>query len=161
MPEGLRVLGIDPGYGRLGYGVVDRVGSRLCLVDAGVVETGPAPMPDRLKAVHDGVADLIARHRPELVGTERLFFAKNQTTVMGVAQALGCVLLAVGQAGLPWVETTPPEVKRAVTGQGNAEKRQVQFMVARLLGLAEAPKPDDAADALAVAIAVALNPPRG
>jgi crossover junction endodeoxyribonuclease RuvC len=104
----------------------------------------------------------MARHRPGLVGTERLFFAKNQTTVMGVAQALGCVLLAVGEAGLPWVETTPPEVKRAVTGQGNAEKRQVQFMVARLLGLAEAPKPDDAADALAVAIAVALaTPPRG
>lgn len=153
----MRVLGIDPGYGRMGYGVVEKAGSRLTLVVAGVVETPPGEMPQRLRLVHERVVALCDEHRPDQMVTERLFMAKNQTTVMGVAQALGCAVLVAGQKGIAWSEITPPEVKRAVTGVGNAEKRQVQFMVAKILGLKEPPKPDDAADAVAVAIAAALR----
>jgi len=158
-PGVFRVIGIDPGYGRLGFGVVDRLGSKLCCVDCGVIETAPGPLPSRLKTIQTEVRSLFEKHRPQALATEKLFFTKNQTTGLLVAQALGCVLSASDEFGLPWTEYSPPVVKQAVTGVGSADKKQVQFMVTKLLGLKEVPKPDDAADALAVALTLALRTP--
>ena len=147
------VLGIDPGTAALGYGVVERTGARLRLVDAGVLAT-PASwaLPQRLLAVHRLVVDQIELHRPDLVGVERLFFQKNAQTAFAVGQARGVVLLAAAAAEVPVREATPNEVKTAVTGYGAADKEQVGRMVAVLLGLEAPPRPDDAADAVAVAI---------
>jgi crossover junction endodeoxyribonuclease RuvC len=149
----LIVLGIDPGTAALGYGIVDRTGSRLRLVDAGCLETPAAwPLPQRLLAVHRTVVDLIELHRPDLVAVERLFFSKNAQTAFAVGQARGVVLLAAAAAEVPVREATPNEVKTAVTGYGAADKEQVGRMVAVLLDLEAPPRPDDAADAVAVAI---------
>jgi len=150
------VLGLDPGLERLGFGVVCKQGSRLSPVAFGVIKTPPGPIGERLRLIETGVEELIKLHQPAALVTERLFFAKNATTAFDVAKALGVALCVAARHGLETQEITPPEVKKAVTGQGNADKRQVQFMVTRLLGLAETPKPDDAADALAVAIARCL-----
>jgi crossover junction endodeoxyribonuclease RuvC len=147
------ILGIDPGTAALGYGVVERTGGRLRPVDFGCVTTIPSdPLPSRLLEIHGAVVDLIETHRPALVAVERLFFSRNAQTAFGVGQARGVVLLAAAQAGLPVREPTPSEVKSAVAGHGTADKEQVGRMVALILGLAAAPTPDDAADALAVAI---------
>jgi crossover junction endodeoxyribonuclease RuvC len=147
------VLGIDPGTAAMGYGVVERTGSRLRMVDVGCLETSSAlPLPDRLVIIHRTVLELIERHAPDLVAVERLFFSKNAQTAFAVGQARGVVLLAGAAAGLPIREATPNEVKTAVTGYGAADKEQVGRMVAVVLGLEAAPRPDDAADALAVAI---------
>ncbi len=143
----------------MGYGVVRREGSRLTAVEYGVVTTPRVETPARLCLLYDRLTEIVGRLQPGAAATERLFFAKNQTTVMDVAKALGVAQLVVAQAGLSCREFSPPEVKLAVVGNGAADKRQVQFMVQRLLGLAEPPRPDDAADALAVAIALALRPP--
>lgn len=144
-------LGIDPGTARLGYGVID--GDPPEAIDFGVVETAATrPMPDRLVILFDAVAGLIERHRPAVVAVEQLFFARNATTAMAVGQARGVVLLAVARAGLPVAEYTPAEVKLAVAGHGRADKAQIQEMVRLTLGLAAVPHPDDAADALAVAL---------
>lgn len=147
------VLGIDPGTAALGYGIVERTGSRLRLVDAGCLET-PASwaLPQRLLAVHSHVVEQIELHRPDIVAVERLFFSKNAQTAFAVGQARGVVLLAAAAAEVPVREATPNEVKTAVTGYGAADKDQVGRMVAVLLGLTEPPRPDDAADAVAVAI---------
>jgi crossover junction endodeoxyribonuclease RuvC len=149
----LIVLGIDPGTAALGYGIVERTGSRLRLVDAGCLST-PASwaLPQRLLAVHALVAEQIELHRPDVVAVERLFFSKNAQTAFAVGQARGVVLLAAAQAEVPVREATPNEVKIAVTGFGAADKEQVGRMVAVVLGLDAAPRPDDAADAVAVAI---------
>jgi crossover junction endodeoxyribonuclease RuvC len=147
------VLGIDPGTAALGYGIVERTGSRLRMVDVGVLETSAREaLPQRLLAIHRFVTDLIELHRPDLLGVERLFFSKNAQTAFAVGQARGVVLLAGAAAGVPVREATPNEVKTAVTGYGAADKEQVGRMVATVLGLREAPRPDDASDALAVAI---------
>ncbi len=150
------VLGIDPGTALTGYGIVERTGSRLRALDYGCVETpSDHALPQRLLAIHEAVSDLIETHRPELVGVERLFFNRNVQTAFAVGQARGAVLLAAAQHGLPVVEYGPHEVKIAVTGYGRAAKDQVQRMVQTVLGLAALPRPDDAADALAVAICLA------
>ncbi len=147
------LIGIDPGTATTGFGVVEKQGDRLCFVDCGTFET-PAGMdaPQRLKMIYEDFNTLLDKHRPESVATERLFFTNNVTTGIPVGRALGVILLTLAQRGLPWTEYTPTQVKSAVVGTGRAAKKQVQFMVTRLLGLNAVPKPDDAADALAVAI---------
>jgi crossover junction endodeoxyribonuclease RuvC len=147
------VLGIDPGTAATGYGIVERNGNKLRLIDYGCFETVPADeLPVRLLHIHQAITELIAEHKPELVGVERLFFNKNVQTAFAVGQARGVVLLAAAQAGVPIHEFGPHEVKIAVTGYGRAGKDQVQRMVQALLGMSVLPRPDDAADALAVAI---------
>jgi crossover junction endodeoxyribonuclease RuvC len=150
------ILGIDPGTAALGYGIIERTGGRLRAVDHGCLETSPdLSLPERLVAIHRLVSDLIELHSPDLVGVERLFFSRNAQTAFAVGQARGVVLLAAGQHGVAVREATPNEVKSAVAGYGAADKGQVKRMVAIVLGLPEPPEPDDAADALAVAICVA------
>lgn len=150
------VLGIDPGTARTGYGLVRRDGSRLAALDFGCLETVPdRELPERLLLIHQAVSELIAEHSPQVVGVERLFFNRNVQTAFAVGQARGVVLLAAAQAGLPVYEYGPHEVKMAVTGYGKAPKDQVQRMVQMILGLSAIPHPDDAADALAVAVCLA------
>jgi crossover junction endodeoxyribonuclease RuvC len=150
------VLGIDPGTARLGYGLVERAGSQLRLVDHGCLETiDDRPLERRLLLIWEGLHDLIETHHPHAMGVERLFFNKNVRTATAVGQARGVVLLAAAQHGLPVLEYGPHEVKMAVTGYGRAPKEQVQRMVQVVLSMAELPRPDDAADALAVAICTA------
>ena len=152
----MRVLGVDPGLTRCGLGVVDggaRGGRDVACVAVDVVRTPPdAPLAQRLLQVGAEVERWIARHRPDVVAVERVFSQHNVRTVMGTAQASGVVALLAARAGLPVAFHTPSEVKAAVTGEGRAGKQQVTTMVTRLLGLAEAPRPADAADALALAI---------
>ncbi len=150
------VLGIDPGTARLGYGVVAREGSALSMVGYGCLETtNDRPLEQRLLIIHAGLTELVLEHRPEAVGVERLFFNKNVQTAFAVGQARGVVLLVAAQFGLPVLEYGPHEVKLAVTGYGRAPKEQVQRMVQLVLSMAELPRPDDAADALAVAVCTA------
>jgi crossover junction endodeoxyribonuclease RuvC len=152
----LIVLGIDPGTAATGYGVVERNGASLRALDYGCLETlSTTAMPLRLLEIHRAVTELILTHRPEHVGVERLFFNKNVMTAFAVGQARGVVLLAAAEHGIPVYEYGPHEVKMAVTGYGRAAKDQVQRMVQMVLGMPELPRPDDAADALAVAICLA------
>ena len=152
----MKVLGIDPGTAALGYGIVERTGGRLREVDHGCLTTSPdLPLPERLLAIHALVDELLALHEPDLMGVERLFFSRNVQTAMGVGQARGVVLLAAAQHGTPVREATPNEVKSAIAGYGAADKGQVQRMVMLVLGMSELPRPDDAADALAIAAWVA------
>ena len=153
----MTILGVDPGLERIGYGVVRREGSRLTVLDYGLIETPRIAVPDRVRLLHERIVELIDEHRPDQMATERLLFAVNKTTAMDVAKALGVVLLAGSQKGLPWCEYSPPEVKQSVVGNGSADKKQVQFMVTKLLSLPAPPKPDDVADALAVAITHAFR----
>lgn len=156
----MRILGIDPGTATTGFGVIDVEGQNLRFVDGGVITTSPdLAMPERLVIIHDELGQLIAEHRPEIVAVELLFFATNVTTAISVGQARGVVLLAVAEAGLLVGEFTPLQVKQALTGYGRATKSQIQSMVQQLLGLAELPKPDDAADALAIAITQSTSLP--
>jgi crossover junction endodeoxyribonuclease RuvC len=147
------VLGIDPGTAALGYGIVESKSGRLRMVDGGTFETKPnASLPSRLLQIHALLDELIALHKPDLVAVERLFFSRNVQTAFAVGQARGVVLLAAAQAEVPVREATPNEVKVAVTGFGRADKEQVGRMVAVGLSLPEPPRPDDTADALAIAI---------
>ncbi|HVL84780.1 MAG TPA: crossover junction endodeoxyribonuclease RuvC [Pseudonocardia sp.] len=150
----MRVLGVDPGLTRCGLGVVEGGGGRgVRAVASGVVRThADLPLERRLLAVGDAVEEWITTHRPDVVAVERVFSQHNVRTVMGTAQAGGVVALLAARAGLPVAFHTPSEVKAAVTGEGRAGKAQVTAMVTRLLGLTEAPRPADAADALALAI---------
>lgn len=150
------VLGIDPGTAALGYGLVEQEPGRLRAVDFGCLTTSAdLPLGDRLEAIHTCVTDLIIKYAPVLMGVERLFFSRNVQTAFAVGQARGVVLLAAAQQHVPIREATPNEVKLAVAGSGSADKLQVQQMVAAILGLGALPQPDDAADALAMAICVA------
>jgi crossover junction endodeoxyribonuclease RuvC len=151
------ILGIDPGLERIGYGFVRREGSRLTPVAFGLIETPRIQLPDRLRIAHEQVSELIDQYKPDSIATERLLFTQNKTTAMDVAKALGVVLLAGSLKGLPWQEYSPPEVKQSVVGNGNADKKQVAFMVTKLLGLEKEPKPDDVCDALAIAITHAFR----
>ena len=150
----LRVLGIDPGLTRCGVGVVDvRADRRASLVTVTVIRTPPTmPLEERLLAVGTGIEDLLDEHGPAVMAIERVFAQHNLHTVMGVAQVSGVALHAAAKRRIPVALHTPSEVKAAITGYGAADKKQVQAMVARILGLAEVPKPADAADALAIAI---------
>jgi crossover junction endodeoxyribonuclease RuvC len=149
----VRVLGVDPGLSRCGIGVVDGPGSKPVAVRAGVVKTPPnQPVATRLAALHRSITALVAEMRPDAVAVERVFFNTNVRTAMGVGQAAGVVLLCAAQAHVEVVEYTPTQVKAAVAGDGGADKEQVGYMVAAILRLAHAPKPPDAADALALAL---------
>lgn len=150
----MRIIGIDPGTGILGFGVIDVAkGGKVALVDGGVIRT-PVKEDDavRLQTIFDELTDIVAEHKPEQMVVERLFFAQNVTTAMTVAQARGVVLLCGRQAGLDISEYTPLQIKQALTGYGRAEKKQMQEMVRVVLGLKAVPQPDDCADALAAAI---------
>jgi crossover junction endodeoxyribonuclease RuvC len=147
------VLGIDPGTAALGYGIVDSTRGRLREIDHGCLETSPdIALPERLLAVHALVDELIETHEPDVIAVERLFFSRNAQTALAVGQARGVVLLAAAQHGVVVREATPNEVKSAVAGYGAADKDQIQRMVQMVLGMAERPRPDDAADALAIAV---------
>ena len=147
------VLGIDPGTAITGYGFIREANGSLQLVAYGAITT-PADwaLPQRLVRLHRELSELIALHRPASAAVEQLFFSRNVRTALAVGQARGVTLLALAQAGIPISEYTPLEVKQAVTGYGRADKQQIQEMVRILIGLPGIPKPDDAADALAIAI---------
>jgi len=149
----MRILGIDPGTGILGFGVIDVEKGQAQLVDAGVIRT-PVKEDDavRLQTIYEEITDIIADTKPAVMSVEKLYFAQNVTTAMTVAQARGVVLLAGKQAGLEIHEYTPLQIKQALTGYGRAEKKQIQEMVRVILKLKVTPKPDDCADALAAAI---------
>lgn len=149
----VRIMGIDPGLGRTGYGVVEEQGGKLTALDYGCVET-PArrSVVRRLEQVYEEIGTLLRRHRPDEVAVEQLFFSTNVQTAFAVGQARGVILLAASQARVRLGEYTPLEVKQAVVGYGRAEKGQIQYMVKAILSLTETPRPDDAADALALAI---------
>ncbi len=149
----MRIFGIDPGSNRTGYGCVETDGSRHRIVISGAISAPAlAPFPERLLNIHSRLAALLADCRPDCVAIESLFHAANARSALKLGHARGVAVLAAVEAGLPVVEYTPAEVKRAVVGYGRAEKHQVQQMVKLLLGLAALPSPHDAADALAVAI---------
>ena len=149
----MRILGIDPGYAIVGYGVVEAAGAKYHPLEYGAVTTQPQEdFGLRLKEIYEGMTELLALFRPQAASVEKLFFLSNKTTGIGVAEARGVILLALSQAGVPLFEYNPMQVKQAVTGYGKAQKHQVQEMTRRLLGLPGIPKPDDAADALALAI---------
>jgi crossover junction endodeoxyribonuclease RuvC len=167
----VRIFGIDPGSDRTGYGCVETDGSRHRLVCCGAISApASAAFPDRLALIHSRLSDLLRDHRPDAVAIENIFFAANVRSALKLGHARGVAMLAAVEAGVRVVEYTPAEIKRAVVGHGRAEKPQVQHMVKMLLGLATAPAPHDAADALAVAIchvhshtparAVAVQPAR-
>ena len=149
----MRILGIDPGTGILGFGVIDIQKGKPVLVHAGVIRT-PAHEDDvvRLQTIYDELTDIITQTQPTHMAVEKLFFARNVTTAMTVAQARGVVLLCGSQNSLEIAEYTPLQIKMAITGYGRADKKQIQEMVRIHLGLTEVPKPDDCADALAAAI---------
>lgn len=152
--RGLTCLGIDPGIGRLGWGIVCQSGGAYRALAYGCIETPPhQETPERIKALYDGVREQIERCSPHFMSVERLYFGHNHTTAEAVWQARGAILLLGAQYDLPIVEPKPAEVKVTVCGDGRAEKRQVQLMVTQLLGLREVPRPDDTADALAIALA--------
>ncbi|MDR0841518.1 MAG: crossover junction endodeoxyribonuclease RuvC [Christensenellaceae bacterium] len=150
----MTVLGIDPGYAILGYGVLQTKGGHAPrALDYGVIETTAGePFPKRLETLYLGVRQLIGLYKPDQVAFEELFFYRNVTTALQVGAGRGVALLAAQQAGLPLYEYTPMQIKLAVCGNGHADKKQIQQMVRLLLGLQTIPKPDDAADALGVAI---------
>ena len=154
------VLGIDPGLANTGYGVVERRGGRLVALDGGVIQTRAGVAHERrLADIHAGIEALLAEHQPDAVALEELYFGQNVRTAFAVGQARGVVMLAAGQRGVPCSSYTPQQVKGAVCGSGRAEKDQVARMVKTLLGLVEEPRPDHAADALAVAICHANHAP--
>jgi crossover junction endodeoxyribonuclease RuvC len=153
----MRIIGIDPGTGILGFGVIDAHGGRTKLVTAGVITT-PAhtSLADRLEEIYLELTSIIAETKPDMMAIEQLFFARNVTTAMSVAHARGVAMLTGKQAKLPIEEYTPMQIKQSLTGYGKADKKQVQEMVRIQLGLRDVPKPDDCADALATAIMCAF-----
>ena len=154
----MRIIGIDPGTGILGFGVIDVTkGNKISLVTAGVITTPPhTPLDERLEEIFDGLTEIIAETKPDQMSIEKLFFARNVTTAMSVSHARGVAMLTGRKARLPIAEYTPLQIKQTLTGYGKADKKQVQEMVRLQLNLKEVPKPDDAADALAAAITHAM-----
>lgn len=149
----MRILGIDPGIAIVGFGFIDKQGSKLVPVQYGCIQTeAHTPEEERLLHVYEGMVQLMDKYKPDAVALEKLFFNRNVTTAMSVGQARGVMVLAAVQKGLPVSEYTPMQVKQAIVGYGKAEKRQVQEMTRMFLKLQAIPKPDDVADALAVAI---------
>jgi crossover junction endodeoxyribonuclease RuvC len=153
----MRILGIDPGTGILGFGVIDVQNGSYRMVTAGVIKT-PAhtPLDERLEEIYDGLLEIITETNPQVMSIEKLFFARNVTTAMSVSHARGVAMLAGKQSKLMIAEYTPLQIKQTVTGYGKADKKQMQEMVRVQLGLKQVPKPDDAADALAAAITHAM-----
>lgn len=154
----MKILGIDPGTGTTGFGVIETDGRTFAMLEGGVIKTIPNnPLPGRLAVIYDDLTQIIKTAKPEVVSIEKLFFAQNVTTAMAVSQARGVVMLAAEQAKLPVFEYTPLQIKQALTGYGRASKGQMQEMVKVMLKLAQVPKPDDCADALATAICHAMS----
>lgn len=149
----MRILGIDPGYAIVGYGVIDYVGNKFTPVEFGAITTeSNEPFSKRLSHIYNSLEKIINIHKPEYLSIEELFFNTNVKTAIAVGHARGVLILAAEQMGVPIFEYTPLQIKQAVTGYGRADKNQVQQMVKMFLGLQKVPKPDDTADALAVAI---------
>ena len=149
----MRILGIDPGFAIVGWGIVDYVGSRFKIVAYGSIQTPAGQrLEERLKTIYSDLGGVIDKFKPDVMAVEELFFNTNITTGIKVAQARGVILLCAEQKGIPMAEYTPLQVKQAVTGYGRADKNQVITMVTMLLGLSTPPKPDDTADALAIAV---------
>ena len=149
----IRILGIDPGYAIVGFGVLDYDGIRFEPVEYGAVLTeAGTPFPERLRAIHEDIEFIFGKFSPDCMAIERLYFTTNQKTAIDVAQARGITVLSAAMRNIPVSEYTPLQVKQSVVGYGKAEKKQVMEMTKQLLGLAQIPKPDDAADALAIAI---------
>jgi crossover junction endodeoxyribonuclease RuvC len=156
--RGLKVLGIDPGTATMGWGIVRMEGNHLKHIDHGAITTPPDwDMPRRLSHLHDGVDELVRRHRPSAVAIEELFFNTNSTTAITVGQARGVAMLAAYRTGVEIFEYTPLQIKQSITSYGRAPKSQMQQMVKALLNLKEKPRPDDAADGLAAAICHAFS----
>lgn len=153
----MRIIGIDPGTGILGFGVIDVTGQKVKMVEAGVIRTPPhTPLDERLEDIFDSLTEIIKATKPQVMSIEKLFFAKNVTTAMSVSHARGVAMLTGRKAGLQIAEYTPMQIKQTLTGYGKADKKQVQEMVRMHLGLKEVPKPDDCADALAAAITYSM-----
>lgn len=149
----MRIVGIDPGTGITGFGIIDNDNGQQRLVDAGVIKTTPrTPPAERLKTTYDNICEVLDETKPHIMAIEKLFFAQNVTTAMSVSQSRGVLLLAAEQRGIGIYEYTPLQIKMAITGYGRAEKQQMQEMVRVLLSLKTIPKPDDCADALAAAL---------
>ena len=149
----MRIIGIDPGTGILGFGIIEVISGKMKLIDAGVITTPAHTSLDiRLEDIFDSLSEIIASTKPDVMSIEKLFFSQNVTTAMSVSHARGVAMLAGRKGGLPIAEYTPLQIKQTVTGYGKADKKQVQEMVRIQLGLASIPKPDDCADALATAI---------
>ena len=149
----MRILGIDPGYGITGFGLIDAQRSNFKLLGCGAITTPPnTDFPWRLEVIYNDMTQLLQQAKPDVVAIEELFFGQNVTTGINVAQSRGVILLAIRQAGVPIFEYKPAQVKQSVVGYGNATKHQVQDMTKRLLKLHAMPKPDDAADAIAIAL---------
>lgn len=149
----MRIIGIDPGTGILGFGIIEVFGDKLKMIDAGVIKT-PAhtPLDERLEDIFDSLSEIINQGKPDVMSIEKLFFSRNVTTAISVSHARGVAMLAGRKNKLPIAEYTPLQIKQSVTGYGKADKKQVQEMVKIQLNLIETPKPDDCADALAAAI---------
>ena len=147
------ILGIDPGFAIVGFGVVEKIGSKINVIDYGVIRTTKDDtFPVRLEKIYKGMCELIDHYKPEHVALEELFFNTNITTGIAVAEARGVIMLACIHKGLKLFEYTPLQIKQALTSNGRADKQQVQYMVKAILGLKAIPRPDDAADGLAVAV---------
>ncbi len=147
------ILGMDPGTATTGFGLVEKQGSKITYIAHGAILTAKEmAMPDRYLAISTQFNRLLDVHEPDVLVTEKLFFSNNVNTALSVGGTIGVLLLAAAQRGLPWVEYRPMEVKMAVVGYGAADKKQVQYMITQLLSLDKTPKPDDAADALAIAV---------
>ncbi len=147
------ILGIDPGYAIVGYGVIEYKNNHFSVIDYGAILTDAGtPFNIRLEKIYDGLTAIIERHKPEAMAIEKLFYNNNAKTVIDVSQARGVIMLAAQKNGVPAYEYTPLQVKQSVVGYGRAEKKQVQEMTRRILALEKVPKPDDTADALAMAI---------
>ena len=154
----MKILGVDPGTATTGFGLINKVGHKLSLLDCGVILTSKdLEMPNRLKIIYDDLAQLVAHHNHDAIAVEKLFFTNNITTAMTVSQARGIILLVASQNNVPIAEYTPLQVKMSATGYGKATKKQVQEMVKKILKLNVIPKPDDAADAIAIAICHGAN----
>lgn len=153
----MKILGIDPGTGIFGFGVIQLARGRATMVTAGVISTPPkTPLEDRLLDIYDSLREIVEETKPDVVSIEKLFFTKNITTGISVAHARGIAMLVARQNELPIFEYTPNQIKQSLTGYGNADKKQMQEMVRVHLRLTDVPKPDDAADALAAAITHSL-----
>jgi crossover junction endodeoxyribonuclease RuvC len=153
----VRIIGIDPGTGILGFGVIDHNSGKTTMVDAGVVRTKVhQPLDERLVEIYNSLCEIVAENKPTVMVIEKLFFAQNVTTAISVSHARGVAMLAGKLAGLDIIEYTPLQIKQAITGYGRADKKQMQEMVRVILGLKTVPQPDDCADALAAAICYSM-----
>lgn len=156
----MKIIGVDPGYAIVGIGVIDYQNTRFTTLDYGAITTPPeVAFPERLKMIYEDFYEIVERYRPDAIAVERLFFSTNVTTGIDVAQARGIILLVAALHGVPCFEYTPVQVKLAVVGYGKAVKKQVMEMTTRVLNLKQVPKPDDVADALAIAICHAHTAP--